>query len=174
MATRICTIQDCTKPARSPKAELCPMHYHRLYRHGDVTKTARAARVTASKGRRYTAKYDPSHPLANANGKVYRHRAALYDLIGPGSHACHWCGMTVRWDRTRGDADCLNVDHLNGLGDDNRPENLVPSCPACNTGRGSQARSRALRKAGWWSGHDTIARLSAGGRRAEIEPAQPA
>lgn len=171
MSTRICKVTDCTKPTRSARAELCSMHYHRQYRHGDVTKTAQRTRITASKGRRYVSRYSPSHPLANANGKVYEHRSVLYDAIGPGSHTCHWCGVTVRWDRTRGDADCLNVDHLNDLGDDNRPENLVPSCPACNTTRGAQARAQVLREAGWWSEHDTIARLSAGGRRASIEPA---
>lgn len=168
MTYRTCTIEGCSKPARSAKADLCSMHYHRQYRHGDPQRTARGAGVTASKGRRYRTEYRPEHPLAMANGKVYAHRAALYDKIGAGSHSCHWCGASVQWDATRGDADCLNVDHLNGVGDDNRAENLVPSCPACNTTRGSQARSDALRAAGWWSGHDTIAALSKGGRRAKI------
>jgi hypothetical protein len=145
------------------------MHYHRQYRHGDAHKTAHKAGVTASKGRRYRSAYRPGHPLAMANGKVYVHRAELYDKIGAGVHRCHWGGIAVRWEATRGDADCLNVDHLNGLGDDNSPDNLVPSCPACNTTRGSQARADALRSAGWWSEHDTIARLSKGGRKIRIE-----
>lgn len=145
------------------------MHYHRWYRHGDVERTATSSGVSASHGRRYASVYLPNHPLAGRNGKVYAHRVALYAAIGPGAHACHWCSALVRWDATRGETDCLNVDHLNGLGDDNRPENLVPSCTACNTTRGAQARSRALRKAGWWSKNDTIAHLRNSARRPQID-----
>lgn len=171
MPSRTCSIDNCEKLPRSSKSELCPMHYHRQYRHGDVNRTALTAGISASKGRRYRRAYRPDHPLAMANGTVYLHRAALYDRIGAGPHSCHWCGVSVRWDATRGEADCLNVDHLNGFGDDNRAENLVPSCPACNSTRGSQARADALRAAGWWSGHDTVAGLSRGGRRARIDSA---
>jgi 5-methylcytosine-specific restriction endonuclease McrA len=166
---RVCTAPGCSKQARSSKAEYCPMHYHRLYRHGSLDAVASSAGVRTGKGRRYRVTHDPSHPLAMRNGFVYVHRKVLYDTIGPGEHACHWCGTIVRW-APKGTRGILVPDHLNGYGNDNRPENLVPSCMGCNTARGQQERSRALREAGFWSGVDTIAHLKSRGRRAQVEP----
>jgi hypothetical protein len=166
-----CTVDGCTKPTRTRSAKLCKMHYHRQYRHGSVDRSARSASISVSHGRRYRSLHLPNHPLAGKHGKVYEHRAALYDSIGAGPQPCHWCGTTVRWTSTRGDADCLQVDHLNGVGDDNRPDNLVPSCGPCNTTRGVQARSAALREAGWWSRHDTIAGLRGHTRRPTLADA---
>jgi hypothetical protein len=156
MADRTCSVPDCTKTPRSNSAEWCPMHYHRWYRHGSVDKVqTNEDTPTASKGRRYIGAYMPGHPVASRNGKVWMHRVVLYDAIGPGPHPCHWCAKPVEWGKGRG-ADALQVDHLNGWGDDNAIDNLVPSCPACNTTRGAQARTAALREAGWWSNHDTV------------------
>ncbi|MEU8186026.1 hypothetical protein [Micromonospora carbonacea] len=158
-----CEVAGCAKPTRSRAAKLCKMHYHRQYRHGSVDRTAHTAGISASKGRRYRAIYRAGHPLARSSGRVYEHRVVLYDQIGPGPHPCNWCGTTVHWDPVDGPA--LQVDHLNGVGDDNRPENLVASCNACNVARAQQARSAALRAAGWWSQHDTIAGLRGQRRR---------
>lgn len=133
-----------------------------------MDRVATAAGVSVSKGRRYRLREIRGHPLADRAGKVWEHRLVLYEAIGPGAHPCHWCGITVRWEATRGDADCLTVDHINGLGDDNRLVNLTPSCPTCNSARASQARATALVAAGWWSNHDTIARLKNQGRRPKI------
>jgi hypothetical protein len=146
------------------------MHYHRQYRHGDVNAVAHESGVTASLGRRYRTKYAPQHPLAGKRGIVYVHRMVLFDAIGPGAHACHWCGTAVEWTR-KGEPRELQPDHLNGDGADNRVENLVPACRGCNTGRGSQARHDALRGAGFWSVNDTIAELKSGGRAKRVEPA---
>jgi hypothetical protein len=134
------------------------MHYHRLYRHGRLDLTATKTDISVSHGRRYRSIYAPGHPLASKSGKVYAHRFVLYGEIGPGPHACHWCSTQVDWV-PRGEPDCLQVDHLNNIGDDNRPDNLVPSCGPCNTARGASRRRQALLAAGWWSEHDTIARL---------------
>ncbi len=148
-----CTVDGCSKPARSSKSALCAMHYHRQYRHGDL-RTANESSITASAGRRYRRLYRPGHPLADMSGVVYAHRLALYELIGEGAQACHWCGKTIAWL----DPDAyLQVDHLNGVGDDNRPENLVPSCGPCNSARASTLRAQALAAAGWFSVHDTPA-----------------
>jgi hypothetical protein len=166
-----CTLEDCDKPSRNRlSAALCKMHYHRQYRHGSTDRVATESGVTASFGRRYTAKYNPSHPLADKRGKVYTHRMVLFDEIGYGPHECHWCGTEVDW-LPKGDPQELQPDHLNNIGDDNRLENLAPSCRACNTGRGVQRRADALRAAGWWSNNDTIAELRNGGRAHRIEPA---
>ena len=163
-----CTIDDCTKPLRSPGAIYCAMHYHRWYRHGDPHRTSNSAGVSVRKPRRYRTLHRPSHPLAGAGGRVYAHRAVLYDTIGPGEHDCHWCGRDLDWHAPKGAANKLVVDHLNGHTDDNAPENLVPACGGCNVARGAQERSQALRDTGHWSSHDTIDRLTIPGRRAAI------
>lgn len=135
------------------------MHYHRWYRHGDVRRVASKGSVSVSLGRRYRSVYKPRHPLATKNGKVYEHRMVLFDEIGPGPHACHWCETEVDW-LPKGDPRELQPDHLNDDGADNRIENLVPACRRCNALRGTQRRSDALREAGWWSNNDTVGNLA--------------
>lgn len=165
MTQPTCILGDCDKPSRNPKsAALCPMHYHRQYRHGSTDKVAHESGITVSLGRRYRRISATNHPLADKSGGAYEHRVVLYDAIGTGPHPCHWCSAEVDW-LPKGDPRCLQVDHVNGDGADNRAANLVPSCGGCNTARALQARSEALRVAGWWSRNDTIAHLASGGRR---------
>lgn len=170
MADRICSIEGCEKKARSSGSEWCAMHYHRWYRHGSTDKVAHKSGITASLGRRYRARYVKGHPLADKQGRVYEHRLVLFAAIGFGPHACHWCGTEIDW-LPKGDPRSLQPDHLNNDGGDNRLENLVPSCLPCNTARGLQRRSDALREAGWWSNNDTVGALRSGGRRARVEDA---
>lgn len=159
MADRKCIVSGCDNTPRSGKAEWCKKHYHRWYRHGSVDRSATTAGLTASNGRRYRTTQRPDHPIAGPSGRVYVHRITLYDAIGPGAHPCHWCSRAVRWEAGKGQPDHLTVDHVNGMGDDNRLANLVPSCIACNSTRAHQARSDLLAANGWWSNHDTIAAL---------------
>lgn len=154
-----CILPDCSKPSRCNSPALCPMHYHRAYRHGDVNKSAHKSDVTVSHGRRYKMQAVKGHPLAKANNKVYVHRRVLFDTIGAGVHNCHWCGTEVEWFLEKTHERALHVDHLNNIGDDNRPENLVPSCMTCNGTRGSQRRADALREAGFWSGSVAVPAL---------------
>lgn len=166
-----CIIDGCMKPCRNKTGGvMCKMHYHRWYRHGDPSARADHSGITASLGRRYRTIAAKGHPVATAGGRAYEHRVVLYDEIGPGPHPCHWCATPLDW-LPKGDPMCLMVDHLNGDGADNRPENLVPACVGCNSARGQQARSDALREAGFWSQHDTVARLRSQGRRPRISPA---
>jgi hypothetical protein len=161
MDERTCAIDGCDKPARSSGADWCKMHYHRWYRHGSTDKVATGAVEGKGNGRRYRTTYKPDHPLAPPSGRVYVHRMVLFDVIGPGPHECNWCGTLVDW-LPKGDPLELQPDHLNAVGDDNRPENLVPSCRRCNIARGQQGKADRLKAAGWWSNHDTIARLEHG------------
>ena len=88
------------------------------------------------------------HPLlfGKRHGTLGVHRAVLYEKIGPGEHACHWCGQRVIWAPThRSLPDGLHrliADHLDGKRSNNAPSNLVPACNPCNTLRPTPMRGR--------------------------------
>ena len=88
----------------------------------------------------YVFVWDPTHPLAPRNGMVYEHRRVLYAEIGPGNHACHWCGQQVAWHKGDG-LPRLVVDHLDENHANNDPANLVPSCSGCNANRQNMNRT---------------------------------
>lgn len=157
MTDRTCAVEGCDKSPRSATAELCKMHYHRWYRHGDVRKVA-TKRKTGQQ-RRYVVEHNPQHPIAPPSGKIWVHRRVLYDTIGAGPHPCHWCGLSLQWRHEQRELS-IHVDHLDGQTDNNEVSNLVVSCPSCNTARGVRSRHEALVADGWWSHHDTIRRAS--------------
>lgn len=77
----------------------------------------------------------PEHPLSHQHS-VAEHRFVLWEKLGCESvdceHECHWgCGRVLTWGGREG----IQADHLNGIKDDNNPENLVPSCLRCNMRR---------------------------------------
>ena len=156
MTDRTCSVDGCTTSARSGGAELCSKHYFRQYRHGDPLAVYWDQAVRVTHGRRYKSAYLPDHPLSMKNGKVYVHRAVLFDVIGFGPHLCHWCGTPLTWGGTSSTS--LAVDHLDGFGDNNDPGNLVPSCPACNAGRGIHLK-QAANSGRWWNGDGAAAVL---------------
>lgn len=170
MRNATCTVPGCEKTPRSMRADLCPMHYHRKYRHGSVDQVFRREVESPIQGK-YRRVSRRGHPLADKTGRLWEHRAVLYDTVGPGPLACFYCDRQLRWDLDKLDPAAVQVDHLNAVRDDNRPENLVPACRACNVGRGGFERSERLLKQGAWAGHDTIARLSAGGRKSRYREA---
>lgn len=87
----------------------------------------------------------PGHPLAPASGTVAVCRLVLYEKIGPGSHACHWCGEPVTWMPGQGVAPgALVADHLDWDQANDSPANLVPSCNACNAHRTSRGNRQII------------------------------
>lgn len=157
----LCQVEGCENPPRcGQRAGLCGMHYHRQYRHGDLTKTAWRSGVSQHV-RRYRHVAKPGHPLANRDGRVYVHRLALYEKVGPDPQQCFHCGKRIVWlvpDPVRNDSRLVFTDHLDGDTGNNSPENLVPACFRCNSARGQTARHKALVNEGWWSGNDTVAK----------------
>ena len=78
----------------------------------------------------------PGHPVTQGDGGAYEHRVVLYDAIGPGEHPCRWCGTPVTWGVE------LQADHVDGNRANNIRENLVQSCPGCNTRRNTRWAKR--------------------------------
>ena len=140
----MCRVPGCPN-LHERQRTVCSAHRHRLWRYGDVQAdvpiTPRRPRGSGSIKNGYLYVPRRGHPLVAADGNVKAHRVVLYEAIGPGVHACHWCGCPIDWDvRDMKDPRCLTVDHLNDVKDDNRLENLVASCGPCNTQRAHGAQ----------------------------------
>jgi hypothetical protein len=84
------------------------------------------------------------HPIAPPSGQVAIARLNLYEKIGPGTHACNWCGRDVTWQLGHYAPGNLIADHLNWDTTDDSPSNLVPSCSNCNTHRRSSGDNRRI------------------------------
>ena len=100
-----CSVPGCDKPFRCKW--LCATHYRRLRTHGDPL-----AKVLVKDGsgyintQGYRTLYRPSHPNADARGNILEHRLVMAEMLG----------RPLFPDE--------NVHHINGVRDDNRPENL--------------------------------------------------
>lgn len=122
-----CIVEGCTSFRRSGRAKLCEAHYYRRRRTGRLDLAQPQPQKTSGG---YVLLKAPNHPLAIKNGWVAQHRQVAYDACGGTCPCCHWCGKQVSWRS-------CHVDHLNGVKDDNRVENLVVTCAQCNRSRGA-------------------------------------
>lgn len=137
-----CEVDGCADRVRSPGVTLCEKHYMRQRRRGTTKKAVEAnppkAEIYHSNG--YVKEYMPDHPLwGEVRGRLYQHRRVFFDHNGKGPFRCHWCDKHVSWD-------CMHVDHVNAIRDDNAIGNLVASCPRCNQNRGLGKAKRTKRK----------------------------
>lgn len=132
-AQPLCVIEGCSNP-RGYTSGVCNTHYYRLKRTGTLEQRKRSHRSLTSVG--YVLVYDKSHPLTRSQGWVAEHRKVLFDAIGAGPHACHWCGCLVDWKVGRCVKGSLVPDHLDGIKSNNAIVNLVPACNPCNGLRG--------------------------------------
>lgn len=131
-----CTAQGCALPPKSGFWPYCQMHDARYRRHGNVDHNRRLEISYHSHGYRLIPAQ--GHPMARGKGKAFEHRVVYYDANPEGPKPCHWCGCELSWDT-------LQVDHLNTVRDDNRLDNLVPSCGPCNRDRAKPAAAKAAR-----------------------------
>lgn len=78
--------------------------------------------------------------------EIPKHRLVLFKKIGPGSHACHWCGKTVSWERLHlnDPENALIADHVDQDKENNHESNIVPSCNTCNSTRNPEHHSELL------------------------------
>ncbi|HEJ0068213.1 TPA: HNH endonuclease [Citrobacter koseri] len=111
----------------------------RVRRHGSTDKksTKKEGKLEHSGG--YLLVYAPDHPLAGSSSRVYEHRKVYYDAHGAGPFNCHWCGKVVSWRD-------LHIDHLDDSKTNNKPSNLVASCPVCNQKRGRARMTKTMRE----------------------------
>ena len=128
---KTCRHEGCDKPATRVQAQLCENCYGRMRRRGTTDYWHPDARIKDCQG--YWRVYDPNHPLANRNSRVYEHRLIAYQHYGPGRQTCGWCGCGLTW----GD---LHIDHLDDDRDNNHIGNLVISCGTCNRARTAARR----------------------------------
>lgn len=128
-----CDVDGCLSK-RYQGRRYCMTHAMRKHRNGSVhTDRSRVGR-TWGHSNGYRIEGARGHEVADRRGGAYIHRVVLRHKIGGGTHECHWCGDCVTWGVD------LEVDHLNDQRDDNRPDNLVPSCHGCNVRRGMARR----------------------------------
>lgn len=128
-----CAVEECGRP-RHGRSSLCAGHRGRKERAGDVAAGVPFREFAPSGAgtvdvQGYHIDRRRGHPLAMSQSRLARHRAVLYEQLGPGEHPCRWCGRLVAWGTD------LNVDHLDGNKLNNEARNLVAACSSCNAGR---------------------------------------
>lgn len=96
-----CSIPGCPN-IRDAKG-LCSAHYSRAVGSGELSSGARRPRINTAG---YRMLFWPGHPNAQVSGYVNEHVAVMSAILG------------------RPLAKGENVHHMNGIRDDNRPENL--------------------------------------------------
>jgi len=122
-----CEATGCDRGQARPSYGLCEMHYGRRRRNGNLEGPDPKYRSVDGAG--YVVCYAfKAHPLADKDGKTREHRLVAYSKHDGVCPPCGWCGMALEWKHAV-------VDHMNDVKADNRPENLLVSCSACNRAR---------------------------------------
>jgi hypothetical protein len=126
---KTCSTEGCEKKANR-KNGLCEACYCYAWRTGRARDPKRKPYKMKTTAAGYRVLRVPGHPLANSNGDVSHHRLVAFATHSGICPPCYWCGSLLEWEGT-------HIDHLNDQKSDNRPENLVVSCPNCNRARGA-------------------------------------
>lgn len=122
----MCIGPGCDRPALYKSACLCQKHYFRARRGRPLEDRPRGVPFIVDP-RGYLGIYEPSHPLAHANGVVPAHRKALFDS-GSVVNECDICKVRVTWKS-------CHVDHIDENPSNNAIGNLRPLCMDCNVKR---------------------------------------
>lgn len=106
----VCTVDGCAKKHRSNG--YCQRHYMRVWKSGnpgpvESTRRRKPDRVVSPRDG-YARVRRPDHPRADKSGMVLEHIVVMEEVLG----------RAVLWAKGE------QVHHINGVKDDNRPENL--------------------------------------------------
>lgn len=98
---RFCDLDGCGRPTKSPGDKWCELHYTRVRRHGEPGEAD--PKYVRGEGGINKAGY---RVLQSGSRRILQHRLVMEQVLGRRLHP---------WE---------NVHHINGVRDDNRPENL--------------------------------------------------
>lgn len=127
----ICIIKGCRKTAVRTRNTLCEAHYYQNRRTGSFNKKIYPKTADHGSYVRILGSHVQNHPMrSKKSNMLYEHRMVAYDSRNGICDDCFWCGKELTWES------CV-IDHLNEDKHDNRPDNLLVSCPRCNRGRGA-------------------------------------
>ncbi len=122
-----CKVNGCETDVMYIGKQLCQKHYFRLMRNGTTDRKIVAAYRTSNPAG-YQLLNEPTHKLANKNGKVYEHRYLIYKKYGENLPNCELCGSEINWSN-------CHIDHIDENVKNNNENNLRPLCRPCNTFR---------------------------------------
>ena len=147
---KTCNIKDCTEVRQTfssgSQGQYCTGHnrekareYWARNRDTSLAKAADYRRrnegKTFEEPEGYVKYLGFNHPACSPSGMTRYHRIVLWDALEGENAPCDECSKPLVWF-SNDYAEALHVDHLNGVKNDNRPENLAPICIGCNTKRG--------------------------------------
>lgn len=104
-----CSVDGCAQGGAVVHPGYCSMHYQRWFKTGDAGEAAprRSPKGAGHQNKDgYVESWEPDHPNARKNGTIFQHVQVMAAKVGRPLHRDE------------------NVHHLNGIRDDNRPENL--------------------------------------------------
>lgn len=103
-----CSFPECGRKVAA--LGLCMAHYRQSRVGGGTLRPVRVPKFRYVDGNGYIRIKEPSHPNADGQGRLFEHVKVMSDLLG-----------RPLWPDE-------NVHHINGVRDDNRPENLQLWC----------------------------------------------